>query len=78
MADHEPFRDRAVHAVSIEDFLDRYYRPQRFRGRGDEYAGQLIASHQRSFDKFGYDIISHHDSVTGRVVAWFGPDEEGE
>jgi len=69
----EMFEDKAVAADSIEDFLDRYYKPQRFRERGEEYAAVLIASHQADFDRHGYDIISHHDSVTGRVVAWFGP-----
>ena len=67
------FADKAVEADSVEDFLNRYYKPQRFRERGEEYAQILIASHQRDFDRDGYDIISHHDSVTGRVVAWFGP-----
>ena len=67
------FEDRAVQANSIEDFLDRYYKPQRFRERGEKYAAVLIASHQADFDHYGYDFISHHDSVTGRVVSWFGP-----
>jgi len=69
------FENNAVSADSVEDFLDRYYKPQRFRGRGEEYAQALIASHQADFDRYGYDIISHHDSVTGRVVAWFGDEE---
>ena len=69
------FADNAVPAKSIEDFLNRYYKPERFRGRGEEYAACLIASHQRDFDREGYDIISHHDSVTGQVVAYFGPSD---
>ncbi|NIV30484.1 MAG: hypothetical protein GWN58_13600, partial [Anaerolineae bacterium] len=36
----------------------------------------LIASHQRDFDREGYDIISHHDSATGQVVAYFGPSND--
>ncbi len=67
------FKNYRVEAESVEDFLHRYYKPDRYTGRGLEYAAILLASHQADFEKDGYDIISHHDSVTGRVVAYFGP-----
>lgn len=72
MAKGEIFRDYEVKAESIADFLNRYYRPERYTGRGEEYAATLLQSHQEDFKRDGYDIISHHDSVTGRTVAYFG------
>lgn len=59
-----------VHAAGVEDFLNRYYKPDRFRGRGADYATALIASHVKYYHDYGYDFISHHDSVTGEIVAW--------
>ena len=66
------FQDNKVNADSVADFLDRYYKPDRYRGRGDDYAAVLLASHERDFAQQGYDIISRWDSVTGQVVAFFG------
>jgi hypothetical protein len=67
------FADCAVEAASVADFLDRYYKPERYRGRGPEYAATLLASHEADFARGGFDLISHHDSVTGLTVAFFGP-----
>lgn len=64
--------DDRAEAASVADFLDRYYKPDRYRGRGEEYAAGLLASHQQDFAKHGYDLISRHDSVTGQAVAYFG------
>lgn len=68
----ELFRDFQVQASSVSDFLNRYYKAERYKLRGDEYAAALLASHESDFLNDGYDIISHHDSVTGRVVAFYG------
>jgi hypothetical protein len=65
------FLDNRVEAASVAEFLDRYYRPERYKGQGEEYAAVLLASHEKDFRENGYDIISHHDSVTGKVVAIF-------
>ena len=69
----ENFKKYKVRAKSLEDFLNRYYKHDRFRGRGHKYTEELIRSHQSDFKEDGYDIISHHDSVTGRIVAYYGP-----
>jgi len=69
----EKFKEYQMPAESVEDFLDRYYKPDRFRGRGDDYAQTLIESHQSDLEQNGYDIISHHDSITGRIVAYYEP-----
>lgn len=67
------FRQYTVTDVAtVAEFLRRYYKPDRYTGRGAEYAAVLLASHQADFDRDGFDIISHHDSVTGQVVAFYG------
>jgi len=71
-----PFRDDRVEAESVADFLERYYRPDRYHGRGEDYAAAVLASHEKHFEKHGYDIISRHESMTGKVVAYFATDEE--
>lgn len=65
------FEHCRVAADSVEDFLERYYLRDRYHGRGAEYAAAVLASHQRDFERQGYDIISRHESVTGQVVAYF-------
>jgi hypothetical protein len=54
--------------TSVIDFLDRYYRKERYTGRGKEYAAYLLKSHQEDFERDGFDCISRHDSVTGQPV----------
>jgi len=66
------FWNDKVKAKNIEDFLNRYYRPERFHGRGEEYAQAVIKSAKEHFAEFGYDIITHHSSVTGQTVSFFG------
>lgn len=73
----ELFSKYAVKASSIEDFLTRYYKPERYTGRGKEYAAILLASHKQCLEKDGIDIISHFDSVTGNVVAYIPNNEKG-
>lgn len=72
----EKFRQYAVTDVTtIEDFLTRYYKPERYTGRGEGYAASLLACYQQEFEAHGWEFISRHDSVTGRPVALFK--EEG-
>lgn len=61
-----------VEAKSISDFLARYYKPERYNGRGEDYASCLLASHEEHLAEEGYDFITHHDSITGRVVSFYG------
>ena len=71
----EKFRDAEVPAKSVADFLDRYYKPDRYRGRGEEYAKILLESYEKEFREKGYTCISRHDNVTGRFIAYFGNEE---
>ena len=65
------WRKYQVQATSIEDFMLRYYKPDRYHGRGADYAAVLLQSHRECLRRDGVDIISHHDSVTGEVVAYY-------
>ena len=65
------FKNARVEAESVKDFLEKYYKPDRYHGRGEDYAASLLASHEVHFERYGYDVISRHDSVTGKVVAYF-------
>ena len=69
---YELFKDKAVKDCdSVVDFLNKYYKPERFTGRGEEYAKNLIASYEKDVKNDGCTIISHHDSKTGEVVAYY-------
>jgi hypothetical protein len=56
----------------VKQFLDEYYKPDRYTGRGPEYAALLLASHQAEYDGIGSDIISHHDSAIGQAMIFKG------
>jgi hypothetical protein len=56
---------------TVAEFLARYYKPERYTGRGEEYAAGLLASYQANYDRDGFTFISRHDSKTGEIVALF-------
>lgn len=71
----ELFKDYAITDAGVRtvaEFLTRYYKPNRYTDREEEYAACLLASHEVDFWKHGVDWISPHDSVTGRIVAFYG------
>jgi hypothetical protein len=69
----ECMRKYAVEAASIEDFVQRYKRSAAFAQRDKEYQKASIQSHYEDIQKYGYTLISHHDSNTGEVVTWYPP-----
>jgi hypothetical protein len=71
---HCVLQEFRVEADSVEDFLDRHCKPERFRGRGEEHVAALIASHLDNLERDGYTAIVH-DSVTGEMVVFFAPDD---
>ena len=60
----------ATDVCNIEEFLNKYYRRDRYTGRGLDYASAVLQSHQESLNHFGHTLISRHDSVLGQAV-WF-------
>ena len=72
---YKHFKKYEVPADSIEDFLQKYTKHNRHSGRGEEYTQVRIASYTEEFEKQGFCFMSHHESVTGQVVAWYGRKE---
>lgn len=66
-----------VKARSVKDYLKKYYKRDRYTGRGKEYAQSLLESYQEEYKKRGYIVTSHHDNVVGEIIAWpFYPNYE--
>lgn len=59
-----------VEANSVEDYLDKYYKKDRYTGRGKQYASDLLKSYQDDYNTNGYVCTSHHDNITGELIAW--------
>lgn len=57
---------------SVAEFLDKYMRHDRYKGRGDDYAAAVLESHESDIDKFGNTLISRHESRTGETI-WYYP-----
>lgn len=53
---------------SVEEILDRYYKPDRYKGRGEEYASVLLDSYKKEMAEKGQVSISKHDNVTGQFL----------
>lgn len=62
----------AIGCTDIANFLETYYRHDRYKGRGEEYAASLLASTQERFEQYGHTLISRHDSTLGQAVWYYG------
>lgn len=69
---YEHYKKYEVKADSLENFLKKYTKYSRHEGRGKEYVNCRIKSHQEDLSKYGFTFITHHDSVTGETVSWYG------
>jgi hypothetical protein len=67
-----PFIGKEVDAESLEDFCLRYYKPDRYMGRGQDYATAVLKSQRRDMGIFGFALINRHESITGKNVVWRG------
>lgn len=69
---YEAFKKYKVEADSLEDFLKRYTKHAHHEARGKEYVEARIKSHQEDLDKYGFTFITHHSSVIGEHVSYYG------
>jgi len=74
----ELYRKYQVKAESLDDFLDRYYKPDRYKGRdgeiwGENYSKLIRQSNQEYLDNYGVTWISRHESITGKTVSYYKP-----
>lgn len=72
----EEFKKYEVKAENITDFLKKYSKPSRHEQRGLEYVAVRIQSHTEDLNKYGYTFITHHDSITGECVSYYGNKQE--
>ena len=68
---YQKMKKYRVQAASVEDFMQRYAKHQQ---RGSEYVSVVLDRMHQDMKKYGYTIISMHESVTGDVVAYYGND----
>lgn len=59
-----------VPANSVRDFILRYGKPDRYKGRGKDYFEYCIESNEKDVEKYGYTLLSPHDSITGECVCF--------
>ena len=64
--------DKVTDVKTVEEFLDRYYKPDRYKGRGEEYAKTVLKHQEVNFRKDGVAWISQFGSVTGHIVSFYG------
>ena len=72
------FRKYEITATSLEDFMDRYMKDSRYKGRNDalwgyDYSEHVLASSKEDLDLHGVCIISKFESKTGEIVAYYQP-----
>jgi len=68
----ERFKEVAVtDCKSVEEFALKYYRPERYTGRGEEYAAVCLNGLKKAIQLSGYCFLSHHESITGEVVSYY-------
>ena len=68
---YEKMKKYKVEADSVEDFLKKYYKPERYTDRGKEYAQHLLQKYKKELNEQGYCFISAHDCVMGRAAAYY-------
>jgi len=73
---YNAFKKYEVKAENLEDFLEKYTKRGRHKERGEEYVEARIKSHSEDLSKYGYTFITHHDSITGETVSYYGNNKE--
>jgi len=56
--------------VSLEQFLDKYRKPERFKMRGKDYSDKIIKTHKEELLNYGITWIGNYESNTGKIVAY--------
>lgn len=56
---------------SVKELIDKYYKPDRAH-RTEEGYKELIRWREECLVKYGRAEISHHDSVNGRDITYYG------
>lgn len=62
---------KVTDCTTVAEFCDRYYKHERYYGRGKEYADVCLKYHQKNYDELGYTMLSRHESRTGEAVTFY-------
>lgn len=68
----DEFKKYEVKAKSLEEFCEKYHKPEAYKQRGREYMQADLQSHKQDIEKYGYTFIPAFDSITGNIVAYYG------
>ena len=66
---------RVFDVKSVKEFMERYYKPERYISEppnNTDRPMRLNEANEEHLKKYGYALISRHDSVTGKVVTFLG------
>lgn len=71
----ELFGKYSVDAENLDDFLDRYRKHDRYKGRdgdvwGHGYSKSIRKTHELEVEQYGVTYISKYESNTGSTVSW--------
>lgn len=66
--------DIADDVTSVEEFLRRYYKPERLNSTPGKL-GRLVACYEEELATQGKCVIPRHDSSTGCYVEYYGSAE---
>ena len=64
------FADDMVIASSVEDFAERYRRPDRYSALPESQREAILRCHRREIEVHGITWIAGYDSNTGKIVSW--------
>lgn len=65
-------RNVVTDVESVSEFLDKYMRHDRYKGRGADYALAVLEYHEDCIEGFYHTLLSRHESRTGAAV-WYYP-----
>lgn len=73
---YDEFKRYAVQADNVEDFLNRYSKPEFFQEKDEQIKKRMIQIENACMNKFGFCMISQFDSITGKTVAFYKTDNQ--
>lgn len=69
------FADDLVQANSLDEFMQRYRRHDRYGARSEREQDAIRRCHESELRAHGITWIAHYDSATGKLVSWM-PSQE--
>ena len=60
--------------MKIVEWIDRFYKPDRLNAEAGRRE-RIIADRQKDFSENKIALIGRHDSVTGKIEIYRGPDK---